>query len=224
MADSIGISEQLIRYIRELNGDDIPSMSLCRSYTEREFPKEAWFMVSIEEAQFLSFLVQSRPVERILEIGTFTGYSAMAFGKALRQKGEGLGHVDCLEISECYAGVATDMISHAGLSNIVKVHRTDASDWLREKCASIDFPKYDLVFIDADKPRYTSYFEWAVRLLKKGGLIVVDNVLWAGKVIDASDSSLETVAIREFNNHVQGHYKGYCFTGIGDGLLLFAGE
>jgi O-methyltransferase len=227
MAESIGISLALSRYIQTLNPLESSVSEKCREFTEAAFPDEAWFMISREESRFLSFLVSTRPVRKVLEIGTFTGYSAIMFADALNRKGQqgigegNFGRVDTLEINERYANVARQFIREAGFSSLVSVHVGDAKSWLVDRCSRVSEDHYDLIFIDADKSGYLEYFQIANQLLSSGGMIVVDNVLWGGKVADISNQHPDTVAIRQFNDYIRRNCSDYCFATIGDGLLLY---
>jgi caffeoyl-CoA O-methyltransferase len=147
------------------------------------------------EGRLLEFLVYLAQPRLVLEIGTYSGYSALSMAGALPA---GARIVTC-ELSDEHADVAEHHIAAAGFSDRVDVRRGPAIDTI----ASLDGP-FDLVFIDADKEGYLAYYEAVLPKLAERGLIVADNVLWSGRVAEpASDDDLEsTIAMREFNDHV----------------------
>jgi caffeoyl-CoA O-methyltransferase len=145
--------------------------------------------------RFLEFLVFLAQPRLVLEIGTYSGYSALAMAAALPDG----GRIVTCEISDEHADVAERHIAAAGESGRIEVRRGPALDTI----ATLDGP-FDLVFIDADKPSYLAYYEAVLPNLSERGLIAVDNVLWSGRVAQPpSDEDTEsTTALREFNDHV----------------------
>ncbi|OLT19122.1 methyltransferase [Actinomadura sp. CNU-125] len=149
-----------------------------------------------EEGQFLSVLAMASGARRTLEIGVFTGYSLLSTALAIPEDGLVVG----LEQNEEWADMAFDFCERAGVAHKVDLRIGDArrslASLLAERGAAESF---DLVFIDANKEDYQTYFEGALVLLRRGGLIVVDNVLWHGAVANATARDSETRALREFN-------------------------
>ena len=147
------------------------------------------------EGRFLEFLVFLAQPRLVLEIGTYSGYSALSMAGALPQG----GRIITCELLDEHADVAERHIAAAGLADRIELHRGPAIDTI----ATLDGP-FDLVFIDADKPGYLGYYEAVLPKLAERGLIVVDNVLWSGRVArPPSDEDTEsTIALREFNDHV----------------------
>jgi len=147
------------------------------------------------EGRMLETLVYIARPRRVLEIGTYSGYSALSMAGALPAD----ARIVTLEVSDEHADVAERHIRAAGLADRVEVLRGPAS----ESLAVLDGP-FDLVFIDADKTGYLEYYEAVLPKLSERGLIIVDNVLWSGRVADppAADDSDDTRALRTFNDHV----------------------
>jgi len=147
------------------------------------------------EGRFLEFLVHLAQPRLVLEIGTYSGYSALSMAQALPQD----ARIVTCELSDEHADVAERHIAAAGMSERIDVRRGPAL----ETIATLDGP-FDLVFVDADKPGYLGYYEAVLAKLSPRGLIVVDNVLWSGRVAQApSDQDSEaTTALRRFNDHV----------------------
>lgn len=145
------------------------------------------------EGRFLEFLVFATRAKRVLEFGTYSGYSALSMVAALPPD----GRVVTLELSEEHAAFARRHIEAAQQSARIEVLVGPAL----ESVAGLEGP-FDLVFIDADKEGYRDYYEASLPLLSDGGLIVVDNVLWSGRVADPSNQEDTTQAVRAFNDHV----------------------
>jgi len=147
------------------------------------------------EGRFLEFLVYATQAKRVLEFGTYSGYSSISMAAALPQG----GHIDTCEIEEKHAAVAQRYIDEAGYSDRITIHLGPAVETV-ERLEG----EFDIVFIDADKPNYVNYYEAVLPRLSERGLIAADNTLWSGRVLDESDESDGTTAIRAFNEHVRG--------------------
>ncbi|HEX3254365.1 MAG TPA: class I SAM-dependent methyltransferase [Gaiellaceae bacterium] len=145
------------------------------------------------EGRFLQFLVYATGARRVLEFGTFSGYSSIAMAAALPEG----GRIDTCETSEQHAEVAKRYIEEAGFSDRITVHLGPGVETVEKLEGEFDF-----VFIDADKPNYMNYYEAVLPRLSERGLIAADNTLWSGRVLDDSDDSDGTQAIRAFNEHV----------------------
>ena len=151
------------------------------------------YMIDATEAQLLRLLVAVSGARRILEVGTFSGYSALAMAEALPVD----GHIDTLELSGEHAAKAAEHIEWAGESGRISIHEGLALDSL----ARLAGP-YDLAFIDADKSAYPEYYEAVLPLMRPGGLIVADNVFRHGRVLDAQSSDPSVGGMRRFNDRV----------------------
>ncbi len=148
--------------------------------------------VSPNEGKLLQLLAEMMGALRVLEIGTLGGYSAINLARGMTEDGALIS----LEIDERHAEVARQNVEHAGLGEMVEIRGGDARELLAELVEENEEP-FDLVFIDADKQSYPEYLEWAIRLSRPGSLILGDNTIWGGSVMDPQDNS--TRAIREFN-------------------------
>jgi predicted O-methyltransferase YrrM len=149
--------------------------------------------VSANQGKFLQILAQVQGASRILEIGTLGGYSTIWFARGLPPD----GHLITLEVNPKYAEVAAANIARAGLSAVVELRVGRALDTLPELAAESRSP-FDLVFIDADKATTPDYFEWALKLARAGSLIIVDNVVRNGAVVDASSGDPSVQGVRRF--------------------------
>jgi caffeoyl-CoA O-methyltransferase len=150
-------------------------------------------MVGRIEGRFLGLLVGGMRARRVLELGTFTGYSSISMALALPPG----GRVITCDVNEETTEIARRYADEAGVADRID-HRLGPG---LETIAQLDGP-FDLVFIDADKPNYINYYEATLPLLADGGLIVADNTLWSGRVVDEDDDDASVSAIRAFNDHV----------------------
>lgn len=153
--------------------------------------------VSPNEAKLLQLLAEMVGARRILEVGTLGGYSAIHFGRALPEDGTLIS----LEIDQRHAEVARENVERAGLGGKVELRVGDARELLA-RIAEEDEGPFDVVFIDADKGGYPEYLGWAMRLTRPGSLILGDNTLWGGSILEPEDDSAR--AIHEFNERIAG--------------------
>ena len=177
----------------------------------------ARMQISPEQGAFLTLLVQLLGARRVLEVGTFTGYSALCMALALPEDGE---LVAC-DVSDEWTSVGRRYWDEAGVGHKVDLRLAPALETLAALRADGADGTFDLAFIDADKANYPAYYEAAVGLVRPGGLVAVDNALWSGAVADEEDTEPSTVAIR---NTIAAAKRDPRTTGmlvpIGDGLLL----
>ena len=150
-------------------------------------------MVGRLEGRFLGLLVSTLRAKRVLELGTFTGYSSISMALALPSG----GRVITCDVDEETTAIARRYAEEAGVADRIDYRLGPALETIDE----LDGP-FDLVFIDADKPNYVNYYEATLPLLAAGGLMVVDNTLWSGRIVDPEDNDDTTRAIRELNDRV----------------------
>jgi caffeoyl-CoA O-methyltransferase len=170
-----------------------------------------------DQGQFLALLVQLIGATKTLEIGVFTGYSALAVALALPDSGQ----VIACDVSEAYTAIARRYWQQAGVAHKITLHLAPALDTLDRLLSEGQAGTFDFAFIDADKENYWNYYERSLQLLRPGGLIAVDNVLWGGEVINPDNSSPSTLAIREFNQKIhQDDRVALSMIPVSDGLTL----
>jgi caffeoyl-CoA O-methyltransferase len=170
-------------------------------------------VISPDQAVFIRFLVRLAGARRVLEIGTFVGVSALVLADAVGPEGSVL----CLDQSEEWTDRARLLWSESGVDDRIALRLGDAHDTLRAMTDEV----FDVVFIDADKPGYVDYLDQVTPRLRSGGLLLVDNTLWSGRVADETDDSTSTVALREFNRLLAGDERyDVAMTALGDGLTL----
>lgn len=170
--------------------------------------------IAPEQGAFMTLLARAIGTRYALEVGTFTGYSALCIARALPDA----GRLICCDVSEEWTAIARRYWEKAGVSEKIDLRIAPALDTLR---ALPEQPQLDFAFIDADKPGYIAYYEEIQKRLRPGGLILVDNVLWLGRVVDANANDEQTLAIRDFNNHVARDSRVECvMLPVSDGLTL----
>ena len=171
--------------------------------------------ISVSQCHFLHLMIKTCNAKNILEIGTFTGLSTLSMALALPDEGSIIALDKNLETNK----VALDFFNKANQGKKIKTIVKPALDSLNDiKKENILF---DIVFIDADKTNYTNYYESVIQLIKKGGLIIIDNVLWHGEVADENNNEKFTNIIREFNTHVKNDNRvEQIILPIGDGLTV----
>ncbi len=171
--------------------------------------------ISISQCHFLHLLIKSSKIKKILEIGTFTGLSTLSMSLALPVDGS----VIALDKNQETSKTAVNFFKKANQENKIKLIIAPALESLNN--LNDKKQKFDLVFIDADKENYINYFNHSVDLIKKDGLILIDNVLWYGEVVDNNKQDRLTVSIREFNNYVNEDKRvENLIIPIGDGLTV----
>jgi caffeoyl-CoA O-methyltransferase len=154
---------------------------------------------------------------RCLEIGVFTGYSSLAIALALPDD----GRIVACDVSEKWTSVARRYWAAAGVAHKIDLRLATAMETLDRLLADGEAGTFDFAFIDADKENYVGYYERALQLLRPGGLVVADNTLWSGRVADPENAEADTVALRHFNELLQGDSRvDLSLVPIGDGLSL----
>jgi len=178
--------------------------------------EKAYMQVTADQGNFLSLLVKMTKAKKVLEVGVFTGYSSICMSQALPDDGKLVG----LDISEEWTNVARRYYVEGGVEKKVTLMIAPAQDSL-DKLKETEPESFDLAFLDADKPNYPILYEKIVPLIKKGGVIAIDNVLWYGNVINKDVSDLATNGVRGLNEKVKNDKRVHVsMIAIGDGLTL----
>lgn len=159
---------------------------------------QAHYQISASEGQLLSFLIELIGARRCLDIGTFTGYSALAMALAMPAP----GRVVSFDVSIDFAAIAHRYWREAGVADQIEFVCGPAIDGLQGLLDAGQGASFDLAFIDADKEGYCAYYEISLALLRPGGVVAIDNTLWRGRVIDPKDTRTRTEAVRTLNRHV----------------------
>jgi caffeoyl-CoA O-methyltransferase len=195
MTKSLKIDEKLEKYISDHSYDLHPVQKEILSHNERLGDVKK-MQISITQAYFFQLFIKMNNIKSILEVGTFTGYSALSMGLAMPKNGK----VICLDINKETSQIATNFFKKANLDNI-KIILGPAIETFKK--LKNDKRIFDMIFIDADKENYKNYYNLSLELVKSNGFILIDNVLWKGDVIDPSKNDRLTNMIREFNSFIK---------------------
>jgi caffeoyl-CoA O-methyltransferase len=208
------VDAELHSYVVEHGSPPDSVLSGLIAATREQFGESAGMQVDAVQGAFLTMLARLVAPALVVEVGTFTGYSSICFARGLPEG----GRVLCCDVSEEFTSLARRTWAEAGLDDRIELRLGPAAETL---AALPDDTVIDMAFIDADKSGYRTYYEAILARMTSGGLIVLDNVLWSGRVLDQSDTSVDTVAIREVNDHIAADERvDAVMVPIGDGLTL----
>ncbi|HEY6549242.1 MAG TPA: O-methyltransferase [Vicinamibacteria bacterium] len=214
MSKFVSMNDALAAYVEAHRSPDDAVLEELRQETASRLPDKSVMQIAADQGTFLSLLVAAMGARRAVEVGTFTGYSAICIARAL---GAG-GRLLCCDVSEEWTGVARRYWAKAQLEDRIELRLAPAAETLR---ALPREGQFDFAFIDADKPGYLTYYEEILPRLRPGGLVAVDNVLWSGEIVDASSTDENTRALRAFNDHVAADRRVQSvILAIADGLTL----
>jgi len=212
---SIENSAELQKYIFTYGVNEHPLQKEIREYTEKNLGNSAIMQISPDQGALLQFIIKSSNIQNCLEIGTFTGYSALTMALALPENGS----IVSLDIDKVNTDIAKKYWSKHSVGKKIDFILAPALETMEE---FINQDKmFDLIFIDADKKNYKNYFLKSLELLEKDGIIIIDNTLWKGKVFDLNIKDDQTNSIREFNSFVR-DFKGTdsMILPIADGMTI----
>ena len=214
MGKDLDINNKIQTYIQNLSQPLHPIQKEIIAYNETLGDIKR-MQISVSQCHFLHLMIKTCNAKNILEIGTFTGLSTLSMSLALSDEGSIIALDKNLETNK----IALDLFNKANQGKKIKTIVKPALDSLNDiKKENILF---DIVFIDADKTNYTNYYESVIQLIKKDGLIIIDNVLWHGEVADENNNEKFTNIIREFNTHVKNDNRvEQIILPIGDGLTV----
>jgi predicted O-methyltransferase YrrM len=212
---SIGLSADLHRYLLEHAVHEDPLLAELRAETAEMAERN--MQIAPEQGQFMALLAKLIGARRYIEVGTFTGYSALAVTLAMPDDGR---TITC-DVSEEWTAIARRYWERAGVEDRILLKLDPAETTLDGLLAAGVEDTFDLAFIDADKSGYIDYFERCFELTRPGGLILIDNTLWDGKVVDADERDADTEAIRAFNEYLCDREEiDLALVPVGDGLTL----
>ena len=192
-----------------------PLQTEIREYTEKNLGNAATMQISPDQGAFLQFIIKSSNIQNCLEIGTFTGYSALTMALALPENGS----IISLDIDKKNTDIAKKYWSKHSVGKKIDFILAPALETMDE-FVNLD-KTFDLIFIDADKKNYKNYFLKSLELTEKDGIIIIDNTLWKGKVADKSANDDKTNSIKEFNTFIR-DFKGTenMILPIADGMTI----
>jgi predicted O-methyltransferase YrrM len=212
---TIGLDAQLYQYLLSVSVQEPEILKELRQ--ETALHPMSIMQIAPEQGQFMSLLVQLMGVKKALEIGVFTGYSSLVVALALPADGK----LIACDISEEYTAIARRYWEKAGIAHRIELHIAPALETLDRMLSTKEAGTFDFAFIDADKSNYGNYYERVLQLMRPGGLIAIDNVLWSGKVADPEVQDNRTKFMREFNQKLyQDPRVTISLVPIADGLTL----
>ncbi len=212
---TLGLDPTLQAYLQSVSLREPEVLQQLRQETAQQ--AMARMQIAPEQGQFMALLVQLIGAKRTLDIGVFTGYSSLVVALALPSDGQ----VVACDVSEEYTAIARRYWQQAGVADKVDLRIAPALVTLDQLLADGQAGQFDFAFIDADKGNYQNYYERSLQLVRTGGVVAIDNVLWHGDVADPSVTDNRTEAIRAFNRHLhQDERVSISMVPMADGLTL----
>ena len=213
---ALGLTDELAAYLRAVAVREPPVLARLREETQSSV-RAAVMQITPEQGAFMRMLTGLLGARRVIEIGVYTGYSSISMALGMPAD----GRITACDTSAEWTEIARRYWREAGVDDKIDLHLRPALETLDALLADGAAGTYDFAFIDADKTNYDNYYERCIRLLRSGGMIGIDNVLWGGHVVDASDTDESTEAIRALNRKIHGDERvEVCMLPIGDGLTL----
>ncbi len=214
MGSNLTVNKEIEEYINNNSIKLHPVQEEIITYND-ELGDIKRMQISISQCHFLHFIIKSSKIKKILEIGTFTGLSTLSMSLALPENGSVLA----LDKNHETSKIAANFFKKASQDNKIKIINAPALETLKN--LNLNNQKFDLVFIDADKENYKNYFNYSVDLVDQDGLIIIDNVLWHGEVVNINKKDKLTVSIRNFNTYVNKDKRvENLIIPVGDGLSV----
>lgn len=212
---TLSLTEDVYNYLLSHTAEETAVQKRLREYTaELEWSQ---MQISPEQGQFMAFLIRLLAVRKAIEVGVFTGYSSLTVAQALPADGQ---LVAC-DINKEWTDIARQYWREAGVEQKIELHLADAKRTLNVLVNSGYRDQFDFAFIDADKGNYDSYYEACLKLVRPGGLIMVDNTLWGGDVANIRIDDHDTQAIRDLNSKIKNDRRvDLCMLPIADGISL----
>ncbi len=212
---TLGLDDTLHQYLLDVSVDEDPVACALRARTATL--EEHYMQISPEQGQFFKLLLKLMNAQQVIEVGTYTGYSALCMAQAVGAR----GRVVCCDISEEWTAIGREFWEQAKVAERIDLRLAPALETLAEMREAGEAGRFDFAFIDADKGNYQAYYEHLLDLIRPGGVIAVDNTLWSGRVADPAEQESDTVAIREFNRALAKDSRVMAsLVPIGDGLTL----
>ncbi len=213
--ETIGLTPELLDYLRSHSITEHPVQTELRDYTAQM--ADADMQISPEQGKFMQFMVELTGAKRCLEVGVFTGYSALSVALCLPDD----GIVHAFDISEDWTAIGKEHWDRAGVGHKIQLTIGPAIESLNSLILSGEENTYDFAFIDADKGNSRNYYELCLTLLRPGGLVLVDNVFWGGEVVNSDNQEPDTLAIREINALIATDSRvDRCMLSISDGITM----
>ena len=220
MSTSFGLSPEIVTYLATVNPPETPVQKKCREETAR-LGGISQMQISAEQGAVMQWFARLLNAKRAVEVGVFTGYSSLAVGLTMREMHGAGAHILACDVSEDWTAKARGYWAEAGVADIIDLQIRPATETLDAALSKGEAGTYDLAFIDADKTGYDAYYERCLKLMRVGGVMLFDNVLWSGKVADTKVTDADTSALRALNEKARDDKRVWStLLAIGDGLLM----
>ena len=207
-------------YLAAVNPPEHPVLAHCREETAA-LGGIATMQISPEQGAFMRFVARAVAAKRVLEIGVFTGYSSLSVALEMQSMHGGEAHLLACDVSEEWTSRARRYWREAGVESLIELELRPATETLAARLAAGEGGTYDLAFIDADKLGYDAYYEASLKMLRPGGVMLFDNMLWSGRVADPKDATPETVLLRTLALKARDDTRVHAsMLAVGDGVML----
>jgi predicted O-methyltransferase YrrM len=215
MAQRLSSNEMVRRFIDEQMSREIPVQQALRVETRKL--SDAGMMSRPESDALLQLLIKLTGAKRVIEVGTFTGSGSLAMALALPEE----GRIIACDVSAEWTAIGRKHWEKAGVAHKIDLRLAPASETIAALLKGGAAGTFDMAFIDADKPGYDTYYEGCLKLVRQGGLLVLDNMLWSGNVADPDIHDSDTDALRALDLKIQGDSRvDFCLLSADDGILL----
>ncbi len=212
---SINLTSRLHEYLLSVSLRESPELAALRAVSDRQ--PGAGMRSSVESAQFMALLAELIDARRVIEVGVFTGYTTLALAQAMADD----GLIVACDVDNTNPAIGRQAWKKAGVADRIDLRIAPATETLQALIDDGQAATFDMAFIDADKTNYVTYYEQCLTLVRPGGVVLVDNVLWGGKVADPQIEDESTLAIRDLNRRIAGDERvSVSLLPIGDGLTL----
>ena len=213
---TLALNDALLSYLAAHGVREHPVLARCRAETA-SLGRVAMMQIAPEQGAFMAMLAKLTGARRVVEIGVFTGYSALAVALALPED----GRIIACDVSEEWTARAKVYWKEAGQSHKIELRLGPGVETLDALLAAGEAGRFDLAFIDADKLSYDDYYERVLQLLRPGGLVLLDNMLWSGSVADPSNTSPDTEALRRLNAKIKSDERvDMVLLPLADGIMM----
>ncbi len=220
MSVSIGLSHEVVSYLGAHNPPEHPILRRCRAETAA-MGDIARMQISAEQGALMQLLAKMAHARKAIEIGVFTGYSSLAVALAMKEMHGDAARLYAFDVSADYTAKAREYWEAAGVAGICDLRLAPAAQALTQFVQEERGDSFDFAFIDADKTGYQTYYDRCLSLLRPGGIMLFDNMLWSGSVADPTDLDEDAVALRDLAAFARKDSRvDIALTAVGDGLLI----
>lgn len=220
MSVSIGLSHEVVGYLGAHNPPEHPILRRCRAETAA-MGDIARMQISSEQGALMQLLAKMAHARTAIEVGVFTGYSSLAVALAMKEMHGDAAKLYALDVNADYTAKAKEYWAAGGVDGVCELRLAPAAETLTQFVKEERGGSFDFAFIDADKTGYMNYYDRCLSLLRPGGIMLFDNMLWSGTVADPTDKDEDTVALRELAAFAKKDSRvDIALTAVGDGVLI----